>query len=133
MSVLDPVRLAAGLLSSNRFEVCVPADSVSQRWEDQPGSGRICSLRSFWLCYGREAILEICLLCYSETVRTCVQTFAVYFPCSEDPPDHLPLGPDGPVRFCESARWRKLAQIFPVRIILIITYMDSERAGKWIC
>lgn len=133
--VLDPELLLAapGLLSSNRFEVCVPADSVSRRWEDQPGSGRICSLRSFWLCYDWEAILEIGLLCYIETVRTCVQTFEVYFSYFEYPVVHLPVGSDGPVRFCASGRWRKLAQIFPVRIILIITYMDSERAGKWIC
>lgn len=128
--VLDPELLLAapGLLSSNRFEVCVPADNVSRRWEDQPGSGRICSLRSFWLCYDWEAILEIGLLCYIETVKTCVQTFEVYFSYSEYPVVHLPVGSDGPVRFCASGRWWKLAQIFPVRIILIITYMDSERA-----
>lgn len=72
--MLEPELLlaATGLFSSNWFEVFVPADNGSRRWEDQPGSGRICSLRSFWLCYDREAILEICLLCYSETaVQTC--------------------------------------------------------------
>lgn len=58
--MLEPELLLAApeLLSSNRFEVCVPADNGSRRWEDQAGSGRICSPRSFWLCYGREAILE---------------------------------------------------------------------------
>lgn len=133
--MLEPELLLAapGLLFSNRFEVCVPADNGSRRWEDQPGRGRICALRSFWLCYGRGAILETCLLCYIETVRTCMQTFEVYFSCSEYPVDRLPVGSHGPLRLCASGRWRKLAQIFPVRIILIITHMDSERAGKWIC
>lgn len=93
------LQLAAPLLlSSNRFEVCVPADNDA-------GGGRICPAvggsarqRSFWLCYGREAILEICLLCYSEAVRTCVQTFAVYFSCSVYNVDDLPLRSDGPLR-----------------------------------
>lgn len=76
--VLPPERL----LSSNGFEV---SDNGSRRWEDQADGGRICSPRSLWLCYGREAILEICLLCYSGTVGACVQTFALYRSSSERP------------------------------------------------
>lgn len=64
-----------------------------------------------------------------------MQTFEVYFSCSVKS------------RRASAARQRcssKLlcvgplaevgAEFFPpLRIILIITYMDSERAGKWIC
>lgn len=106
-----------------------------------PGGGRISPavggstrLRSFWLCYGREAILESCLLCSSGTVGTCVQTFVVNFSRAECDVDDVPVRSDGPLRFCASGRWRKLAQIFsPSWIILIITYMDCERAGKCTC
>lgn len=113
--VLDPG-------SSSLHQCCPPPMDLkcAARPTIDPGGGRISPavggstrLRSFWLCYAREAILESCLLCSSGTVgTTCVQTFVVNFCRSERDVDDPRVRSHGPLRFCASGRWRKLAQIF---------------------
>lgn len=105
---------------------CAPWPSID------PGGGRISPAvggsarpRSFWLCYGREAILEICLLCSIGRVGTCVQTFDVYFSRSEYNVEDLPVRGDGPVRFsAPGGGWRRF---FPPSL----DYSNNNIHGLW--